>query len=195
MKGEDMKRKQGFTLIEMLVVIAILILLMGIVYAVMGPSREQGRQAVCISNLRQIGQALAMYRSDYDGVDATGQPVEWWDLGMPPGFVYQLVQQGYIKDKRILFCPSDHDPERKRAFSSYIMEFSNWIIASQGGRSGRPPFREVIAQRGERLVILFCGEHNFPGPRETKPNLRILLRLNGEVERRQMTNEKPPWQW
>lgn len=168
---------------------------MGIVYTAMGPAREQGRQAACMSNLRQIGQALQMYRADYDGADATGQPMEWWALGLPPDFIVRaLVSQGYIKDKRILHCPSEHDPESGRAFSSYTMDLDNWLLESRGVRLGRPPFREVIAKRGERLVVLHCSEHNFPAS-DNKPNLKIVLRLNGEVNRLWATNEKPPWHW
>jgi prepilin-type N-terminal cleavage/methylation domain-containing protein len=139
MKHDNTKWERGFTLIEILVVIAILALLMGIVYAVLGPAREQRRQAACMSNLRQIGQALTMYRSDYDGADATDQPLEWWQVGLPPEAAFTLVDRGYIKDKRILHCPSEHDPESGRAFSSYAMDYLNWVVESRGVPSGRPP--------------------------------------------------------
>jgi prepilin-type N-terminal cleavage/methylation domain-containing protein len=56
--------KGGLTLIELVVVCAIIAMLVGIVWVVMAPAREKARQAVCISNLTQIGHAFRMYRDD-----------------------------------------------------------------------------------------------------------------------------------
>jgi general secretion pathway protein G len=61
-----MYRKRGFTLIELLVVIAILALLAGFLFPVFAQVRENGRMAVCESNLRQIGTAYKLYVLDYD---------------------------------------------------------------------------------------------------------------------------------
>lgn len=60
---------RGFTLIELLVVIAIIAILVAILFPVFMRAREAARAAQCRSNLRQMGNALAMYRDDYDGVN------------------------------------------------------------------------------------------------------------------------------
>lgn len=59
--------RRGFTLIELLVVIAIIAILAAILFPVFGRAREQARRTSCISNLKQMGFAVAMYRNDYDG--------------------------------------------------------------------------------------------------------------------------------
>ncbi len=64
-----MKNSQcrGYTLIEMLFVLAIVSLLAAIMMPVFGAVRGKAREVSCASNLRQIGQAFSMYMQDYDG--------------------------------------------------------------------------------------------------------------------------------
>lgn len=52
---------QGFSLIELLVVISVLTLLVAIIIPVVGRVRESSHQAVCASNLRGLGQATLTY--------------------------------------------------------------------------------------------------------------------------------------
>jgi prepilin-type N-terminal cleavage/methylation domain-containing protein len=64
-----MTRKLGskaFTLIELLVVVAIIALLISILLPSLQGAREQGKKTVCLSNMRQIGQAAHSYAADDD---------------------------------------------------------------------------------------------------------------------------------
>ena len=63
-----MKREPGFTLSEMLVVVAVIAAIAAILFPVFVQVREKARQTTCISNLRQLGLAHQLYVQDYDEV-------------------------------------------------------------------------------------------------------------------------------
>jgi prepilin-type N-terminal cleavage/methylation domain-containing protein/prepilin-type processing-associated H-X9-DG protein len=60
-------RSAGFTLVELLVVIAIITLLISMLLPALRKVRQQSITVSCASNLRQIGQLLAMYEGDNKG--------------------------------------------------------------------------------------------------------------------------------
>ena len=66
-KSECGKRYSGFTLIEMLVVIAVIAILLAILLPAVRMVRVVAKRAVCQSNLRQLAHAWTLYLNDYDG--------------------------------------------------------------------------------------------------------------------------------
>lgn len=56
-------RSRGFTLIEILVVVAIIMILSSIVLVGLGPIQRRGRDARRIADLRQVQQAVELYYS------------------------------------------------------------------------------------------------------------------------------------
>ena len=110
---------RGFTLIEMLVVSAIIAVLAAILFPVFASAREAGRKTACLSNLRQIGAAVAMYAQDYDHhyPAAFDSPLGSYDGlnhleqeqadRLPYLPVLRDVLNPYIKSAAIWRCPSD----------------------------------------------------------------------------------------
>ena len=80
-------RRKGFTLVELLVAITIIIVLAGIVFTVTGTIRKSANRAVTICNMRQIGVAMISFTSDkgrFPGVNT--DPV--WDRSIIPYLGY-----------------------------------------------------------------------------------------------------------
>ena len=102
-----MHRKRGFTLIELLVVIAIIAILAAILFPVFAKARENARKSNCLSNCKQIGNAVMMYVQDYDEMLPFGQtdsaPVTYVIHSLPTG---TSVLSPYVKNGNIAACPS-----------------------------------------------------------------------------------------
>jgi prepilin-type N-terminal cleavage/methylation domain-containing protein/prepilin-type processing-associated H-X9-DG protein len=63
----NLNRRIGFSLIELLVSIAIISILLAILLPVLPAARRVGQLAKCMSNMRQISAAVLMYNTDNDG--------------------------------------------------------------------------------------------------------------------------------
>lgn len=116
--------KSGFTLVELLVVIALIAALGAILFPVFANARSRSRIAGCTANLRQIGQAVAMYKSDYDGtypqgIDGYNRPHDDPnELGIIDPFLSSLPDiieqlETYTKSKAVFRCPSDEGEGQK----------------------------------------------------------------------------------
>lgn len=120
---------KGFTLVELLAVMAIISILAALLLPAIGRARARARELDCKNNLRQIGMAISMYSNDFGGwmpVDGDYQdPTNagtvatdlLWDgvtvhLDGSKGHLRGLglltmLDNRYLGDVSVLFCPSD----------------------------------------------------------------------------------------
>jgi prepilin-type N-terminal cleavage/methylation domain-containing protein/prepilin-type processing-associated H-X9-DG protein len=119
-------RRKGFSLMELMVVVSLFTILAAILFPILAQATEKGRQSQCLSNVRQIGQALLTYAQDYDETlppsrQATGS--SWPCIGtMIPGSQWNKVILPYVKSEAIFSCPSDptrgRSPFRPRSYDA-----------------------------------------------------------------------------
>lgn len=76
-----MKRLRGWTLVELLVVFAIIAVVAAIAYPVTRGALDRAKVSRSISNLHQIGLAINLYRADYGDIALYGTVEE---MGLPP---------------------------------------------------------------------------------------------------------------
>ncbi|MEM1552905.1 MAG: DUF1559 domain-containing protein [Candidatus Bathyarchaeia archaeon] len=124
-----MKRKRigfsvGFTLIELLVVIAIIAILAAILFPVFSRAREKARQTSCLSNVRQIGLAIAQYTQDYDELLPLYNFYAPWVPGNVNGWIpVHFLLRPYIRNDQIFTCPS-------------VQQWGIWSYGYYGALSG-----------------------------------------------------------
>ncbi len=99
----QLRVRSGFSLVELLVVVAILAVLVGLLFPVLTAARRKARQANCQSNLHQIGLALNMYGQDYDGA----LPFTWTGCPSPTNYTWRVAIFAYARNAEVFMCPAE----------------------------------------------------------------------------------------
>ncbi len=113
--------RDGFTLVEVMIVIVIIGILASMMAAAVNTAKEKARQTDCMSNLRQIGVALVTYRGDHAGRNPN------WTSNLYPT---------YIDDLGVYVCRSDLNRGRGRC--------RPYGIEGETSKSGQKEYAETI---------------------------------------------------
>jgi len=120
-------RRRGFTLVEMLVVIAIIAVLVAILFPVFTIVRKKARKTQCISRLSQLAIALKSYKED----NGRYPP--------PPVFVngryyggFSALYPDYVESWEGLICPEDADVRGAAAQAKQV------VYSSYNGKATDP---------------------------------------------------------
>ncbi|MEP2776653.1 MAG: type II secretion system protein [Luteolibacter sp.] len=116
--------REGFTLIELMIVIAIIAVLVGLSVPITRSMVAKSRESSCLGNLRQIGMATQLYMDDNSGVLPNleiGRADKSSDVP-----VMETVLNQYIESEEMFHCPADFE-EFGKSGCSY-----NWNHTQSG---------------------------------------------------------------
>ena len=108
MAVKTMTRKTGFTLVELLVVIAVIAILAAMLLPALTQAKGRARLAACVSNLRQLGIGMSLYLDDSRQCFPTA---DFSDnlLGLPPASHSNSLRQVMVRfapGDKLLLCPA-----------------------------------------------------------------------------------------
>lgn len=162
--------RHGFTLVELLIVMAIVGALVALLLPAVGRAREMSRRAACLSNLRQLTHAWLMYADENKGwlCNSVGNP-EWLlfdqqlastGLSTPTtDDPLPLISNGqlwpYLKERRVYLCPGDEQTSRNiaRRPPGVFISGGSGTSYSLNILLGPPvPFRAALHQRSATML-------------------------------------------
>lgn len=120
-RESGMRIRPGFTIVELMAVIGIIVVLMGIAVPTLKVVREEARSTACRTSMREIGLGISAYRTNMGDRIPSCEPLpalvsDDMTMGGLPG-----VLDGYIDpDCTCWFCKADSDPESLSTGTSYI---------------------------------------------------------------------------
>src|SRR5215831_15998174 len=104
------RQRLGFTLTELLVVVGLIAVLISLLLPAVGKARAAANSTGCLSNLRQMGTAWAMYITENHG----RLPDYVWGTPAPPDVAWQLSWPGLLEAHKVsgstLLCPGAGGP-------------------------------------------------------------------------------------
>lgn len=121
-----MKKGAAFTVVELLIVIAIIGILAGLLLPALNQAKEKAKRTACVSNLKQVNLATRLYADD----NGESLPVLPSPSPYPNGVgaYYKQLVKGYLgltgpasPNEKIFVCPVDRTvySQASHAFSSY----------------------------------------------------------------------------
>lgn len=182
--------KKSFTLIELLIVIAIIAILASMLMPALTSARDRGRAISCLGNIRQIGSAMNFYANDHHdylprySITPAGGNGDYWVNTLVNGNYAptpEWMDKSYAKTSRkkttIFRCPSEvqegsGDYGVPITWSSTQAASYEKIFFDQTTNVKRDAIRSASA----RLMLADAGQ--YIGPGDYRPALCIYVNLD-----------------
>jgi prepilin-type N-terminal cleavage/methylation domain-containing protein len=198
-----MKTKKCFTLIELLIVIAIIALLASMLLPALRRTREVAKKAACSNNLKQTGLSLLMYAGDFDGrtppsyapstLNGVARDYTWH------GFIMEHADiDNKMKTSSIFICPSHSlklEPESNREDGVYTYSGNEIIFGDRPSVGSIPPKMIRKTKRPSEVVFVADGTQisdyagrssstltRFPFSRNDEPDWNLSELVNPSTQ-------------
>lgn len=188
-----MRSNQGFTLVELLIVTAIILVLGALLLPVVNYAKSSAKQTSCASNMHQLYIALELYCQDAGGWENAPHGLTMLSSYAPPNVFTCPEEDSLVPDAEgqypeAILWQQPHGPESPFRISyAYVRDYP---LASEEN-----PWRNALAQPS--LGVLACQWHGSlepgyfsPYPDFLQPRKGLVLRicLDGHVFRWQRTD-------
>lgn len=157
---------RGFTLVELLIVIAIVAIFAAVILAVFPKGLGMARRAACVSNVRQIVAAASMYAHDHDR-----RLVPAITRGAPApdrGYTWCVLLQPYMENEQILICPNDAEPQATPGYvclpHSYGLNYRYTYNTAFGWSPGALTSRLTNVDQHSTAILAFELDDSAPDP-------------------------------
>lgn len=159
--------KRAFTLVEVLIVVAIITILASLILANLNTSRDAGEDAARLSALKEIEKALVLYALDNNGVfpvsDPRGDPAPLEGVGSGP--------DTWDDSDRSLFIPAllgDNTRGDNPSGKKYLQSYSSLVLEGDTldfvcGTAGTPGFWYTTTKNRTAYTLMARLEAPLPG--------------------------------
>jgi prepilin-type N-terminal cleavage/methylation domain-containing protein/prepilin-type processing-associated H-X9-DG protein len=186
--------KRGFTLVELLVVVAIIGVLVALLLPAVQAAREASRRSRCLTQLKQLGVAMHNYESTYGRLPVGAYGCCWgtWQVSILPYIEQQAMFDLYhmehkfgvpvddaryshapnfpvtTKRLKVLTCPSDTNPQR---IANSAITYHNYVVN----------FGNTIYDQSNFAGVTFLGAPFFEvtGVNDSRPGIRFAEITDG----------------
>lgn len=135
-----MRRRGNFTLIELLIVIAIIAILASMLLPALNKARERGYAINCVANQKTLAQVWVLYADDYNGFFPTTSNNYSWNN--------KLYNLGYLTNYANYVCPVDRVKRNIGRPLSYGISYDNNALP---GASEDDPLVKKYYPTGKRV--------------------------------------------
>ncbi|MDH7601096.1 MAG: prepilin-type N-terminal cleavage/methylation domain-containing protein [Armatimonadota bacterium] len=166
---DGLRARFGFSLIELLVVVAIIAVVVAVMVPIVTTAKESARQTKCASNLKQLISAWTLYADDNSGRACPSYYFDWntnteyaWDFVLrwsssPPDYTFGLLAR-YTKNHQINSCPSFVGNGWGRPYTGYA--YNTTYIGGDPAVGIPPCFVGQIARPSRKVVFADGGFGN-----------------------------------
>ncbi|GEM_PF-4570595 len=145
-------RNRGFSVIELLVSIAIILVLAALIVAVAGPIRRKSQEGICASHMSKIWNAMMVYRLNNGGSE--GFAGDLARLGLPSWPVDIKTGRWLICDEQTWRCPA---PKRTGS-DRYVPQYE--YVAGYNPSCGPNWYQQLVERYGTRAPLVADINHN-----------------------------------